>query len=307
MNDSNLIQMMKRVRTFFDDPSLVEVIFPDGDTFNTGVEISAIDGSGNASSTKSIEDYYDYLMGTSNTAVPIGLKSIGFYSVNPSESSKIIYFVSNAATKSDVQTDNPGATVEYIKGTASSGEYVPLAEITLADLAFQKYSISNVTDSTNSYNHALWIVENSYPTLTIDEALSVADVNVDTFKSQVKTLYNISDSQVTDYTEMVVYGIVQYAVWKVNGSTVEGHQLGNEIKGTGRSELDKLYKYLINTNRDYDNYVKPITFDTQIKVSVPETGKELFKKTNTVDIYGPYSATYNALVENGETIYSGEP
>lgn len=299
MNDSRFKNMLNDLANEFEDPAGVMVASTDG------VYLESL------TSGKTMEDYFNYILGSSNTEVKIGLKFIAFESPFSDQSDKTIYYVSRFseegsstaaenAAKAEFQADHPDAIIKYINiDGPSTKEFIEL-NASIADLAFQKFS-STTLNSNTGYNHAQWIVENSYPTLTIAETLSAAGADIDTFKNQVKSLYSLNDSQVDDYTEMVVYGIVQYSIWKVTGSTVDGERLGNSIKNG--TELDKLYKYLINANIDFDEYVKAKTFSNKITVTLQvEDSKRLYKKTEDFDYYGPYKATYNALVENGDKI-----
>ena len=64
-----------------------------------------------------------------------------------------------------------------------------------------------------------------------------------------------------------------------------------------------MFQYLIRTDRDYSVYANPGSFSGKINITKPKAGKELKKQTDTADIYGPYKASYRALVEeDGEKI-----
>jgi len=260
------------------------------------VEIVPLDDS------QTIEDFYTYFMGQTNTKVAVGLRFIGFS--NARNLSQEVYYAADSATYNDLVANHPDATVKYINGSAASGP-IPLNDITnntgtLADYAFQKYASTTSITSLPNYNHALWIVENSYPTLDVDDALSKAGVNVTTYENQIKTLYSLNDSQVSTYKKSVTYGIVQYAIWKVTGHQVDGETLGNKMANstTSQSELNKLYTYLIDESRDYDGYADNRTFSKNITFTRPSGDDELHETTNSAFIYGPYSATYNAIVDS---------
>lgn len=64
------------------------------------------------------------------------------------------------------------------------------------------------------------------------------------------------------------------------------------------NELSKLYKYLIDPERIPPSYSSPEMWSKKITLSKPASGKELNKDKTTKDayIYGPYTATYNALI-----------
>ena len=170
----------------------------------------------------------------------------------------------------------------------------------LNDLAFAKYVTKNNTDSgisVTNFGHALWIVEHSYPTLPIRTAVEASGANYDTLLTEIKTANSsLSDAEAGKVAEGYVYGTVQYAIWKVTGYKVEGVTLGNQI--TNYEELDKLYSYLIQDRDVYSGYVNPSVYTNEITTISPEQGKELYKKTDSAFIYGPFKANYNALLEN---------
>ena len=299
MNDSSFDTLRADLKSEGAGYSNFNVVMPDG---SEGVYIEALDGG-------DIEQYYEDIMSTGTSNIKLGLMFIGFEFSMPTGSqpaTKQVFYVSDSNTKDDIEDRFSNATVKYILGSAYSEDLVPLktssdGKANLKELGFQKFNSTTDTTALNNKDHALWIVENSYPTLTISQALTKAGVTETTFKSQVKSLYGISDADVDKYTEMVIYGIVQYAIWNVTGYGVGGDELGNSIT-TGGSELNKLYQYLINSANVPANYGSAGTYSQSIKITTPEDGKELYKTTTNYDYYGPYKATYNALVEEGNKI-----
>ena len=295
MNDSSFESLRTDLKSESSGYSNFNVVTEDG------IYVEEISGD--------IDQYYTDIMSTGTSNVKLGIMFIGFEFNMPTgggSTTKQVFYVSNDDVKTDIQTSHPDATVKYILGHAHSEDLVPLKSasdgtLNLKELAFQKFNSTTDTTALNNKDHALWIVENSYPTLTINQALTKAGVTVDTFKSQVKSLYGISDSEVDKYTEMVVYGIVQYAIWNVTGYGVGGNELGDSIT-TGGTELNKLYQYLINSSNVPANYGSAGTYSQSIKITKPEEGKEVYKTTTNYDYYGPYKATYTALVEEGNKI-----
>ena len=170
------------------------------------------------------------------------------------------------------------------------------------DVLFNKFKLSGNLDG---YEHALWILEHTYPTLEIGDALAAAGTSLDAVKQEVKTLYNIADEQVEEYTENVVYGVVQYALWKSTLGVDPGNAtIGNTVtdaSGTVLTELNKLYDYLIREREEYTGYGST-TYTNEISLSKPAAGKEIFKESKTAYTYGPYKATYSVLEANGMNI-----
>ena len=321
VNDSRFSNIMAKLNERFNnDLSLVEVVHDAGLSFWPVTE------------GKTPEEFASYFMGESNEEVALGLKYIGFAEY-PTETRKV-FFVTNDDAKAEVLANHSGAEVYYITGSAYSNpscptdpsvdcearDYYPLTG-KIADLAFQKYTQTTNTSGVTNYARVLWIVENSYPTLTLDTALSKAGVTVDKFNAQVKALYTgttgYSDAKLNEYKEMVVYGIVQYAIWQASNETVGGSKLGacilsdgatkctdeaNTSETANRSELNKLYTYLINTAVP-NGYTNSSNFGNKLIINAPEKGKELTNiKSEGYDVYGPFRPNYNALNEGGEKI-----
>ena len=232
-----------------------------------------------------------------NTQVTISVTSVCFTELSISSPKKLC-FVTDDAVKSSLV----GVTRDEALISGSTATKIDI-NAKLDDLAFQKYYAKNnneagVSNLTNAvFGHALWIVEHSYPTLPIRTSLEVAGANYDTLITEIKDANaSLSDAEAAKWAEAYVFGTVQYAIWKVTGYEVEGVKLGNQI--TNYEELDKLYGYLIQSRDEYSSYVDPSVYTNEITTTSPEQGKELYKKTNDAFIYGPFKASYNALVEN---------
>ena len=236
-------------------------------------------------------------------------------------------------------------TAEELSKTAGQTTY-PVT-IKLSEIKFDKYT-SEVMSGEN-YAHALWILEHSYPTFTLEESLKMAGADFDktvaellvaqgetgtveavtnglkkikacTAKDELATMlgvtveevttdmcnqtYNtmIEDSQIEDF----VYSTVQYAVWKANGGVdSNGKPIGNKLDGS--DELDKLYQYLIQNRAEYNGYLN-FQFNKELKLNKPESGKEIFKETETHYVYGPYTVGYDMLsIKEATVALDGTP
>ena len=209
--------------------------------------------------------------------------------------------------------------IEYYQGltaitvTAADIEENPAA--TTYDLQFKGKDILmeryRATDnSVRGYDHALWIIEHSYPTLGLKASVEAAKANYETLKKEICELeghtYTVATNtcegftELEDYVENYVYGVVQYAIWRSTAHTVDGEELGTSV--TNSTQLNKLYQYLIRNRSEYSGYSTK-TFANKITIESPKTGKEQYKETSSAYIYGPYTATYDVL-EGGEMTVS---
>lgn len=198
---------------------------------------------------------------------------------------KITY--TNSALAQKVIT---GAELNEAEG--KTGEQYVLT-VKKADVMFDKYT-TEAYDNVN-YNRALWIVEHSYPTLTIAESLAVAGTTQEAVLADIKTLHEgetHTDEEWNDILENYIYSTVQYAIWKSQGIKLVGSEIAGAI--TNSAELDKLYQFLIMDRDEYENYDK-LTFDNKVELTKPEAGKEIYKETKEYYIYGPYTINYSLL------------
>lgn len=206
-----------------------------------------------------------------------------------------------------VYTETTGATLTILpKDLGSEDESKYTLEFTLDDILFSKFITES--DAENTYNHALWIIEHSYPTLGIEESLEAAGASYSKLLEEVKTLHSgetLTDEQLKAITENYVYSTVQYAIWKANDMYVETNvKLGSTLEGS--EQLNTLYGYLIADRDIYTNY-NNLTFTNTIDVVKPEAGKEVAKETKDSYLYGPYSISYDVLsVEGFEINISGD-
>ena len=214
------------------------------------------------------------------------------------------YFIANDSVKTTYSI--PDSSVGGYLTSDHSNNYVNVPA-KLSDLAFHNYVSKDVSNDT-SLNHALWIVEHSYPTIGISETLSSALVNEATLDSQIRTLYEAEiggdNNKFNTIKENLIFATIQYAVWNSVHSSVEGNYLGNEMTtkvGTADFELNKLYAYLVKDRAEYNGYADPKYYSKDITVVGP-TGDALYKTEDDAFIFGPYKATYNAVIDGGNKI-----
>lgn len=160
-----------------------------------------------------------------------------------------------------------------------------------SDIMIDKYTTINMPDSLY-YNRALWIIEHSYPTLSIESALKEAGADYNKLLDEVKALHvGYNDEQLAEALENYVYSTVQYAIWRSEEGykeTIDNKEyaLGDTLYGS--NELNKLYKYLIKDRDVYENY-DSVTYDNKLEIVKPSEGKEIFRENEDSYVFGPYS------------------
>ncbi len=185
---------------------------------------------------------------------------------------------------------------------------------------FDLYSVRDLDKVGSNYEDALWILEHSYPTISLDRTLELAGVNKDTLKTEIINLQkglsndlflrrliadgslgygqsqkdSISDDEIDDYIESYVYGTIQYAVWYVNNakfeiSETEQVTLGDRILNA--PELNKIYQYYIKEKGKHSGYGNPTYLSSKINVD----GDDNFTTTDSGYRFGPYKVSYSAL------------
>ncbi len=183
--------------------------------------------------------------------------------------------------------------IEAKNGTYTAGDKYSFT-LKLADGYYDVYTTIEMPSST-LYNQMLWIIEHSYPNISISSVLEDAGTTYSKLLSDIKLLHTgetHSDSEWDAIVENYVYSTIQYALWSVEGnvSEVQGtstYKLGSTLVGS--DALNKLYQYLIK-ERDYTNYAS-FNFDGSITLNKPADDKILYKEETSLYKYGPYSVT----------------
>ena len=165
--------------------------------------------------------------------------------------------------------------VDVLKGNQTT------ISINKNDLILDKYSVTGLEEK--KYEHALWILEHSYPTLSLEKSLAVAGANPQTAMAEL----DIAEmSSLDDY----VYMTVQYAIWKVTKGTAQGGKaIGNTLEGS--AELNKLFQYLIKDRPEHDGYLDYVYGSTFDMVNPPVSNE--VKEEGEYYLYGPYSVNHN--------------
>ena len=174
---------------------------------------------------------------------------------------------------------------EMNEAVGKTGESYEI-ELQRSNTIFNKFVTTNM-DSSVDYNWALWIIEHSYPTLDMDRMLEDIGVSKDLLEQEIVDLEGLTGTdkeEVNKYVENYVYATIQYAIWHVTGSKINGITLGNELIGS--DELNKIYKYFI-LNRDYSNYGQE-DFASELTVVKPSSTSEIAEESSSLVKFGPY-------------------
>ena len=196
-------------------------------------------------------------------------------------------------------------------------------EYLMDNTLFDKYYVTGINSVSANYEDSLWILEHSYPTLTLQQTLDLAGVNLDTLKTQIIKLQKettdisaymtaglIGQSQRDDlggadsspeeleaFIEAYVYSTIQYAVWYVNGSYKgpNGEKLGDTIVNEDLSELNKLYQFYAHQKGQHAGYGAADVISNKIEVET----NDKYTETDNGYRFGPYKVSYTAV--NGGT------
>ncbi len=178
-------------------------------------------------------------------------------------------------------------------------ELVINASVEENNYLFDIYTVKAM-DKTISYNRALWMIEHSYPSLSLKDSLAIAGADYDKLTNEIKALEtSATTAELEKLVENYVYSTIQYAIWKVNdGVDMAGNTLGNEL--TGSEELNKLYKYLIEDKGTafYASYGEN-TFSGTLSITKPTAKNEIHEQTNEIYKYGPFSVQ-GGFIETGK-------
>ena len=247
-----------------------------------------------------------------------------FYELTGTETaSDVIANIENLNTsvtiklKKVVFTDESATQIEVTAADITGNESDTTYDLVFKgkDILFEKYNVTDTgSNIVKSYDHALWIIEHSYPTLALKTSIEATGADYDVLRKEICVIEGHTYDETTstcsgfdaldDYVENYVYGTVQYAIWKVTGHKVGTKTIGNELANKDvLGELNKLYTYLIK-DRNYTGYATK-TFTNKLTVSTPKDGKELYKESKDKYVYGPYTVDYDVLIGGEVTLSIG--
>lgn len=173
-----------------------------------------------------------------------------------------------------VKSIDNATPVDVLNGNATT------ISINKNDLILDKYNVEGLKDTV--YEHALWILEHSYPTLTLEKSLEVAGADMQTAMTELGIT---TESELDDY----VYMTVQYAIWKVTkGTALGGKAIGDTLEGS--EELNKLFQYLIEDRPEHNGYLDYVYGSTFDMVNPTE---DEAREEREYYVYGPYSVKHN--------------
>lgn len=180
--------------------------------------------------------------------------------------------------------DSAGANVDGYYTATYSGK----------DILFDKYDSKDA----GNYKHALWIIEHSYPSMTLDAFYAETGVNGTTLASELTGLYSgetFNETEVANLVDNFVYTTVQYAIWYANNSSPVG-KIGDTLylgSLNENNELNKIYKYLTKSRDEYTTYGE-VNYNVD-KVVIDETNKDKVTEKGDSYFYGPFKASYNVI------------
>ena len=222
---------------------------------------------------------------------------------------------------------------EFINHTQYQGDLVPVtATFTFAD----GYSTENgpgkpigtmrvgtVNEFTTQlfsndieHNKMLWVLEHSYPSVSVDEVLKNVGSSLAELKSEIAQRYpSASDEELEEKATMAVYTTTQYAIWYHSGVVVaEGNlgdgtpvtfTLGNEMLD-GYDSTKALYTYLTMDREEYENYNNRSSGSGTSALAIQKDfTKPVDNSTGDGFLYGPYTVI-GQQDENGIVVSGGD-
>ena len=187
--------------------------------------------------------------------------------------------------------------VKYINETetpATTQSFAVTVKRNTVDTKTDKYIVYGMEEENVYYNRVLWVLEHSYPSMSLDDALELVGSSKAAVSAELTAagVANVNDTVIGEY----VYSTVQYAVWKVTDryyAMKDGnkYKLGNEITNKNVfPELNKLYQYLIQDRGEsvYKDYDKK-AYGDNLTINKPAAGKEIVKQTDEYTKYGPFT------------------
>lgn len=205
-------------------------------------------------------------------------------------------------------------------------------EIVKENIMFDKYDTENIHDKDKDYNHALWIIEHSYPTLDLRKTLEVAGadyletivdvallngletedgflsqlqlVDACTNKSEIATMFSVTEDEVTiefcqskmdEIVEQVKLDDYVYStVQYAIWKVTDGIDINDNKLGDTLYGSDQLNKLYGYLIKERNVYTNYSTYEygNTIEVDKPASGKDLYKQTDDAYIYGPYSISH---------------
>lgn len=164
-----------------------------------------------------------------------------------------------------------------------------------------------------AHNKILWVLENSWPAIPMDEMMRNAGASLDAFYENLKASNPTVDEQyiqifgsrekfLMTYAVQAVFGTVQMAIWYHEGEALKGNPgnyMGPQMT-KGPEDLIKLYNYLCMERGEYNNYSQH-TFGRSVKINRLYGNNPGVRETTEADscgkgyLFGPYKVTSDLI------------
>lgn len=155
--------------------------------------------------------------------------------------------------------------------------------------------ITTAWPSGAAYDKMLWVVEHSYPAISMDAMMHDAGADYDRLYTEIAASQGgLSSAELDELVETIVYATIQEAVWhhqpaKVNddperfigAKLIQGHQ-----------DTKLLYEYLTQERDEYTNYRSKVFGDS---ISIEHPADLTPAQNGAGYIYGPFSVSSDML------------
>lgn len=155
--------------------------------------------------------------------------------------------------------------------------------------------ITTAWPSGAAYDKMLWVVEHSYPAISMDAMMHDAGADYDRLYHEVAAGQSgLSSDELDELVETIVYATIQEAIWHHQPAKVNDdpeRYIGTQLI-QGHQDTKLLYAYLTRERDEYDGYRNKV-FVTNIAIEHPA---DLTPVQNGAGyIYGPFSVSSDML------------
>lgn len=155
--------------------------------------------------------------------------------------------------------------------------------------------ITTAWPSGAAYDKMLWVVEHSYPAISMDAMMHDAGADYDRLYHEVAAGQSgLSSDELDELVETIVYATIQEAIWHHQPAKVNDdpeRYIGTQLI-QGHQDTKLLYAYLTRERDEYDGYRNKV-FGTNIAIEHPA---DLTPVQNGAGyIYGPFSVSSDML------------
>ncbi|HOG01832.1 MAG TPA: SpaA isopeptide-forming pilin-related protein [Clostridia bacterium] len=155
--------------------------------------------------------------------------------------------------------------------------------------------ITTAWPSGAQYDKMLWVIEHSYPAISMDAMMHDAGADYDRLYQEVAASQSgLSSTELDELVETIVYATIQEAVWHHQPAIINDdpeRYIGAQLI-QGHQDAKLLYGYLTQEREKYDGYRNKI-FGTNIAIEHPA---DLTPVQNGASYtYGPFSISSDML------------